>query len=299
MPCGYRHGIFTDYETIINTGKPLKLISLFFLILIFLSVNPVQIIADTSSTAAETSAVRQDDIRISPEGEATEEREAEPSGTPDDDQEDIDDEVVEEETPQIADPLYPWNKAMYHVNDKLYFWVMKPLTQGYSAVFPEDVRLSVSNFFDNIATPIRFVSSLLQFRIKDAGNELIRFLYNSTAGVCGLADVAKTDLGIRQQDEDLGQALGRYGIGHGIYLVWPFLGPSSLRDTAGRIGDRFLSPVHYVNPTETAVGITVYDRVNETSFRIGDYEDLKKSAIDPYISIRDAYLQHRKKKVED
>jgi phospholipid-binding lipoprotein MlaA len=255
--------------------------------------------ADVSLSVSDASPAQNDESNAS-EKKTIGERETEASGTPDDDQpEYVSDEDVEEASPQIADPLYPWNKAMYHVNDKLYFWVMKPLTQGYSAVFPEDVRLSVSNFFDNIATPIRFVSSLLQFRIKDAGNELIRFLYNSTAGVCGLADVAKTDLGIRQQDEDLGQALGRYGIGHGIYLVWPFLGPSSLRDTAGRIGDRFLSPVHYVNPTETAVGITVYDRVNETSFRIGDYEDLKKSAIDPYISIRDAYLQHRKKKVED
>jgi len=143
------------------------------------------------------------------------------------------------------------------------------------------------------------VSSLLQFKIKDAGNELLRFVYNSTAGVCGLVDAAKEDLGIKQQDEDLGQTLGRYGIGHGFYLVWPFLGPSSLRDTVGRIGDRFLDPVHYVNPTEASVGITVYDKVNETSFRIGDYEDLKKSAIDPYVSIRDAYLQYRKKKVED
>jgi phospholipid-binding lipoprotein MlaA len=206
---------------------------------------------------------------------------------------------VGEETLQIADPILPWNKAMYHVNDKLYFWLMKPLAQGYSAVAPEDIRLAVSNFFHNLTTPVRFVSSLLQFKIKEAGNELIRFVYNSTAGVGGLADVAKTDLDIKRHDEDLGQTLGTYGIGQGFYIVWPFLGPSSLRDTIGMVGDFFLDPVHYVNPTETAVGITMYDKVNETSLYIGDYEDLKKSAIDPYISIRDAYIQHRKKKVEE
>jgi phospholipid-binding lipoprotein MlaA len=269
-----------------------------FFPLYFLFLSPVYVSADASSPPADVSAVQNDEGTPAPERNTVEENETEPAGIPDD-LEDVTDDEVEEETPQIADPLYPWNKAMYHVNDKLYFWVMKPLARGYSAVFPEDIRLSVSNFFDNITTPIRFVSSLLQFRIKDAGNELVRFLYNSTAGVCGLADAAKTDLGIRKQDEDLGQTLGRYGIGHGLYLVWPLLGPSSLRDTAGRIGDRFLSPVHYINPTETSVGITAYDKVNETSFRLGDYEDLKKSAIDPYISIRDAYLQHRKKKVED
>lgn len=205
----------------------------------------------------------------------------------------------EEETVKIADPLRPWNNAMYHFNDKFYFWILKPVARGYSAAVPEDMRLAVSNFFSNLAMPIRFISNLLQLKIKNAGNELLRFVYNTTAGVCGLADAAKLDFGIRQHDEDLGQTLGSYGIGHGFYLVWPFVGPSSLRDTIGRIGDGFLDPVSYVNPWEAAVGIKVYDRVNETTFHIGDYEDLKKSAIDPYVSLRDAYVQYRKKKVEE
>jgi phospholipid-binding lipoprotein MlaA len=277
----------------------MKLGSHLSLVLIALLLIPVQISADSSAGIEETSSVQHDDMRTAPEGETLDQAQKEPDGTPDDDVEDIPDEEVEEAPIQIADPLYPWNKAMYHVNDKLYFWLMKPLAQGYSAVIPEDMRISVSNFFQNITTPIRFVSSLLQLKIKKAGNELIRFLYNSTAGVCGLVDAAKEDLGIKQQDEDLGQTLGSYGIGHGFYIVWPFLGPSSARDTVGKVGDFFLDPVYYINPTESAVGITVYDKVNETSLHIGDYEDLKKSAIDPYISIRDAYLQHRKKQVEE
>ncbi|MBE0427633.1 MAG: VacJ family lipoprotein [Nitrospirae bacterium] len=205
----------------------------------------------------------------------------------------------EEEVLHIADPLYPWNKAMYHFNDRFYFWVLKPAAQGYSAVVPEDIRLGVSNFFYNLTTPIRFVSSLLQLKMKVAGNELIRFAYNSTVGVLGFADAAKAHLDISRHDEDLGQTIGSYGIGHGFYIVWPFIGPSSLRDTAGKIGDVFLNPVYYVNPTEAAVGIAAYDEVNETSFHIGDYEDFKRSAIDPYISMRDAYLQYRKKKVDE
>jgi phospholipid-binding lipoprotein MlaA len=276
-----------------------KLAFLLFLVLIFLLLSSIQVSADSFSTMAEISSNKDEEIISSKENEPLPELSKEPEEKPDDDMGDITEEEVEEESIQIADPLYPWNKAMYHFNDKFYFWLMKPLAQGYSAVVPEDIRLSVSNFFNNITTPIRFVSNLLQLKIKDAGNELFRFLYNSTAGVCGLADAAKMDFDIRQQDEDLGQTLGSYGIGHGIYLVWPFLGPSSLRDTVGKVGDYFLNPVYYINPIETAVGITVYDQVNETSFRIGDYEDLKKSAIDPYISIRDAYVQHRKKKVEE
>ena len=259
----------------------------------------MQVSADSSLTMSDISSNKNEEIVPSEENEPLPEPSKELEEITDDNMEGIAEEEGEEEVVQIADPLYPWNKTMYHFNDKLYFWLMKPLAQGYSAVVPEDIRLSVSNVFDNITTPIRFVSNLLQLKIKNAGNELFRFLYNSTAGVCGFADAAKMDFDIRKKDEDLGQTLGSYGIGHGIYLVWPFLGPSSLRDTIGKVGDYFLDPVHYINPAETAAGITVYDRVNETSFRIGDYEDLKKSAIDPYVSIRDAYVQHRKKKVED
>jgi len=205
----------------------------------------------------------------------------------------------EEKGLHIADPLYPWNKAMFHFNDKFYFWLMKPVAQGYSSVVPEDVRLSVSNVFRNLTTPVRFVSNLLQLKIKTAGNELIRFVYNSTAGVGGLADTAKTDLHIRRHDEDLGRTFGAWGIGHGFYIVWPVLGPSSLRDSVGLVGDTFLNPVSYVQPIEASIGISAYDVVNEISFHIGDYEDLKKSAVDPYISIRDAYIQYRKKEVEE
>jgi phospholipid-binding lipoprotein MlaA len=199
----------------------------------------------------------------------------------------------------IADPIYPWNKAMYHFNDKFYFWILKPVAKGYSSVLPEDIRIVTRNFFSNLATPIRIVGSLLQLKVKDAGNELVRFVYNSTAGVLGLSDAAKADFNIMRRDEDIGQALGKYGIGHGFYIVWPFIGPSSLRDTVGLAGDYFLDPVSYVNPMEALFGIRAYDEVNETSLRIGDYEDLKKAAIDPYISIRDAYIQHRQKKVDE
>jgi phospholipid-binding lipoprotein MlaA len=205
----------------------------------------------------------------------------------------------EEEAPQIADPLSPWNKSMYYFNDKFYFWLLKPVSQGYSAVVPEGMRLAVSNFYQNIATPIRFVNNLLQLKMKSAGNELICFVVNTTFGVGGLGDFAKDKMDIKRHNEDTGQTFGHYGIGHGFYIVWPILGPSSLRDSIGFVGDLFLYPVSYINPIETAVGVEAHNEVNETSFHIGAYEDLKKSAIDPYISIRDAYVQNRQKKVEE
>ncbi|MGB9716501.1 MAG: MlaA family lipoprotein [Thermodesulfovibrionales bacterium] len=212
------------------------------------------------------------------------------------------DEVMEEgeeEAPHIADPFYIWNKGWYYFNDKFYFWLLKPVSQIYSAIFPEIVRIGVSNFFYNITTPIRFVNSVLQFKMKDAGNELVRLVVNSTLGVAGFGDFAKGQLDIKRKSEDLGQTFGTYGIGHGFYLVWPILGPSSLRDTIGLVGDGFLNPINYIRPVETAVAITAYDTVNHTSLHIGDYEDIIEAAVDPYVSIRDAYVQNRKKKVEE
>jgi phospholipid-binding lipoprotein MlaA len=200
---------------------------------------------------------------------------------------------------QIADPLYYWNTAMYHFNDKFYFWLMKPVAQGYTAIAPEPVRIAVSNFFQNLTTPIRFAGNLLQLKLKNAGDELVRFVTNSTQGLGGFMDVARSHYGISTHDEDIGQALGSYGIGHGFYLVWPFFGPSSLRDTFGLAGDTLLNPVTYVNPAEAAVGIRAYDMVNETTFHIGDYEAMKDAAIDPYVSMRNGYLQHRSKQVEE
>jgi phospholipid-binding lipoprotein MlaA len=287
----------------------MKKINCLLIILSILLLNFSPALADSSNAAADTESIIPEDAIKSEEPDAAVTL---PEGTqdiirqvqdPNEEQpEEAEDWIAEEdeqEVVEIADPIYPWNKAMYHFNDKLYFWVLKPVSKGYTKVVPEDIRLSVSNFFENITTPIRFVGNLMQFKIKKAGNELIRFVYNSTAGIGGLADVARTDLDIRRSDEDLGQTLGHYGIGHGFYIVWPFLGPSSLRDTIGRVGDNFLDPVSYVTPFESRIGINVYDKVNDLSFRIGDYEDLKKSAIDPYVSIRDAYTQYRKKKVEE
>jgi phospholipid-binding lipoprotein MlaA len=203
------------------------------------------------------------------------------------------------ENNRVADPLYYWNAAMYHFNDKFYYWLLKPVARGYTAVAPEPVRIAVSNFFQNLTTPVRFVGNLLQLKLKNAGDELVRLVTNSTQGLGGFMDVAKSHYGISTHDEDIGQVLGSYGIGHGIYLVWPFFGPSSLRDTVGLVGDTLLNPVTYVNPVETSVGIKAYDTVNETTFHIGDYEAMKKAAIDPYVSMRNGYIQHRKKQVEE
>lgn len=200
---------------------------------------------------------------------------------------------------EIADPLEPFNRAMYHFNDRLYFWVLKPVAQGYGQVVPKPARVGVSNFFANLAFPVRFVNSLLQANVTGALEELARFTINTLWGIGGLLDpAASEEIALKRHNEDLGQTLGVYGMGPGFFINWPFFGPSSPRDTVGLIGDGFLSPLAYLNPWYTGAGIKLYDRVNDTSLTIGDYESLKGAAIDPYIALRNAYVQYRLQKIQ-
>jgi phospholipid-binding lipoprotein MlaA len=205
-----------------------------------------------------------------------------------------------EEVATIADPLEPLNRAIFHFNDKLYFWFLKPAAQGYNYVFPEDFRICVRNFFTNLLFPIRFVNSILQGNIRSAGIELSRFMVNSTVGLGGLFDPSSRGLNLPMQDEDLGQTLGVYRIGHGFYLTVPVLGPYTVRSLVGWVGDSFLDPVTwYVNPMLLSWGVKGYKKFNEVSLTLGDYEALKEAAIDPYVAIRNAYLQYRNTKVKE
>lgn len=205
--------------------------------------------------------------------------------------------LEEYEQKEVPDPLAPFNKAMYHFNDKFYFWLLKPAALSYRAFFPEPARVSVSNVFSNLGFPLRFVNCLLQANLKGAGIEISRFSINTTVGIAGLFDPAKSLFKLSEKDEDFGQTFGVYGIKEGFYIMWPILGPSTLRDSVGMVGDYFSDPISYVKPLEVSLGIDAFKKVNDTSLKIGDYEALKKAAIDPYIAIRDAYIQNREMKV--
>ena len=198
----------------------------------------------------------------------------------------------------IPDPLEPLNRLFFNFNDKLYFWFLKPVALGYRAVVPRPVRGSVRDMFYNLAFPIRFVNCLFQAKFDGAANEFGRFIVNSTIGIGGLFDVAK-HYDMKRSDEDLGQTLGTYGAGPAFFINWPVLGPSSLRDTVGLAGDAFLDPLNYIFPhTKYNAAVKGYKAVNRTSLSIGEYEDLKKAALDPYIAMRDAYFQYRQNEIK-
>jgi len=204
------------------------------------------------------------------------------------------------EQEETFDPLESLNRVFFVVNDKLYYWVLKPVSTAYATVLPQDVRVGLGNFFVNVAAPVRVVNNLLQGKVGDAGIDFQRFLINSTLGFAGFGDPAKEAFGIKAKPEDFGQTLGVWGLGEGAYLYLPFLGPLTCRDAVGFVGNAALHPATYVLtdfPEEAAY--TGTDKVNLMSLHPGLYEDMKKNSLDPYISIRQAYLEYRRNKVLD
>ena len=203
------------------------------------------------------------------------------------------------------DPLIGYNRLMYNFNDKLYFWVLRPIAKGYRAILHEDIREALNRFFKNLSFPLRFANNALQGKFKRAGIETARFGLNSTLGVVGFSDPALELFNLQPYEEDFGQTLGRYGVGDGFPLVLPFLGPYNLRDAIGLIPDIFFYPIRFLDQSDsrvinpTFVGIWVFETVNRTSLRIGVYENLKKDALDPYVFFRDAYKQNRDAKIKE
>ncbi len=216
-----------------------------------------------------------------------------------DDNLDLDDEFEEESVPQVFDPLSGYNRFMTNVNDKLYFWVLKPVAKGYTFVVPELGRLSINRCFKNLLFPVRLVNNLLQLKIKRAGIESARFGMNTTIGILGFGDPAKRWLDLDAYNEDFGQTLGSYGVGSGFHLVLPIFGPTNARDVVGMIPDYFLNPTNYIGNVKYKVSINAVDKFNYTSIHLGEYESIKKDALDFYVFMRDAYEQNRKMKIEE
>jgi len=199
---------------------------------------------------------------------------------------------------QVSDPFESVNRAFFKFNDKLYFWVLKPVAKGYGKVAPEPFRQSVRRLFVNARYPIRLVNNLLQAKFKGAGIETTRFLVNSTLGIGGLFDPAQDEWKLRAYPEDLDQTLGFYGLPPGPYFDWPLFGPSSVRGTAGTVGDSFLVPWNYIDGAAVIYGTRVVDTINAGSLSLGEYESFKASTLDPYISLRDAYFENRRSLIE-
>ena len=206
-----------------------------------------------------------------------------------------DDEVVE-----VNDPLIRLNQEFFIFNDAMYTAIIRPLAKGYNVVMPEEIRLSVKNFFVNLRFPIRFVNCLLQAKGTKALEEFATFFLNSTVGFAGIQTPASYYDNLPPSPEDLGQTLGVWGADEGFFIMYPILGPSSLRDSARFIDSFFLDPISWLDlDWKTRLAILAYEKFNEISFEIDDIDALKEAVLDPYVAVRDAYIAHRNKLIAE
>jgi len=197
-----------------------------------------------------------------------------------------------------SDPLEGWNRAVFGFNEGLDAAVLKPVATGYQKVVPELARRGVSNFFGNFSDGWSAVNQLLQGKPVAAAQMTIRVATNTLFGIAGLFDVA-SDLGIERQQEDFGQTLGRWGLPAGPYVVWPLLGPSSLRDSAALPLDLSWRPALLSDDEATRYGITALQLIDARANLLSAGRLVDEIALDKYVFIRDGYLSRRRNLVYD
>ena len=212
---------------------------------------------------------------------------------------DVDD-ATDASTEPDYDPWQRFNEAMFVVDhDVVDRFVLKPVATGWTCVVPDVARRGLDRAFENVAMPKRFVNSLLQGRLLGASREVARFVVNSTVGIVGFFDVAQGQLHLEPSDADTGQTLGVYGIGPGPYVLLPTFPPLTVRDGIGYGVDGFLDPIGQFTPLVAAVTISVVQRINERSLNLEWFQDVEDTALDLYSAVRNAYLQRRRRSIEN
>ncbi len=207
----------------------------------------------------------------------------------------------EEAQLDVYDPLEKVNRAVFAFNDFLYLHGIRQVVKGWRIVVPKFGRRAIGRFFNNLAFPIRFVNSTLQFKGRGAGRELLRFTVNSSFGLGGLADPALRWFHVSPSNEDFGQSLGKLRIGNGPYLMLPFLGPSNVRDFCGSFIDGPFDLKYYLLPhnEDWRWGARGLSLINSTAEKAPLLDSARKDALDLYAYIRDGYTQQRQYQVEN
>ena len=195
------------------------------------------------------------------------------------------------------DPWEPFNRKIHGFNQGLDKVIMKPIARGYDAILPEAPKRGVRNFFRNLAWPVTFLNLLLQGKIDEGMTATGRFLVNSTVGLLGFFDVASR-AGIPYYDEDFGQTMAVWGWKDSRYLVVPFLGPNTLRDFAGRGFYGYAHPVSYMVRVHNDYRPLIIDLITLRASLL-PFEQELENASDPYVLIRDVWLQRREYQIYD
>lgn len=199
---------------------------------------------------------------------------------------------------QRLDPWENWNRKVFGFNEALDENVLKPVATAYKNVVPQVVRTSISNVFGNIGDAWSAVNNVLQLKFEPALRDTVRFTTNSFLGFGGILDIA-TEMGLDHQYEDFGQTLGHWGIGAGAYIVWPVLGPSTVRESFAMPLDRLATPAFVLHDGQSKTAITLLQMIHTRSELLSASRLLNEIALDRYSFVRDAYLARRRSLVHD
>jgi phospholipid-binding lipoprotein MlaA len=191
------------------------------------------------------------------------------------------------------DPWEPMNRRVHAFNTAIDHAFMRPLARAYVKVVPSPVRTGISNVFDNLAAPLAFGNLLLQGRPRESVETLGRFLVNTVAGLGGLFDPATKALKMHRHGADFGRTLARWGWHESRYVELPFLGPRTVRDALGAVGDISMAPMTYVEHDRTRLSLEALWLV-DTRAGLLSLDDLRETAPDEYVLTRDAWLARRR-----
>jgi phospholipid-binding lipoprotein MlaA len=198
------------------------------------------------------------------------------------------------------DPYEVQNRAIHQDNRKLDKFLLRPVSQGYGLILPPELRRGVSNVASNLSVPGVVVNDLLQFNLRNAGHNTLRFLLNSTVGLGGLLDPAAEKFPLRRND--FGQTLYVWGAGEGVYLELPLFGPSTTRDTMGALVDLAMDPLRLFAPKDVATASTIASAADIANSRY-TYSDTVDSILydseDSYAQSRLLYLENRRFQLGD
>lgn len=192
---------------------------------------------------------------------------------------------------KYRDPLIKFNRAVFAFNDVAFRYVLIPVAKGYRKALPDPVERCIGNFFHNLKTPIYTVNHLLQRNPKPMGRTLLRFGINTTVGVLGLFDPARSRFDLAREEVFFNDTLAHYGAGYGFYLVIPILGSSDIRRAGSSLVDSFLNPITYLVDFPFSTIIQGYDNFHEFAPRAKHYGTVRSKSRDPYIFFRNFYLQ--------
>ncbi|MEO1036837.1 MAG: VacJ family lipoprotein [Pseudomonadota bacterium] len=195
------------------------------------------------------------------------------------------------------DPWEPFNRNMTVFNDRVDRWTTRPLAIGYRKVTPQFVRRGINNVFSNLGYPLVFVNDFLQGKFAQGGRDLLRFGINSTIGVAGIFD-AGSRFGLEENNEDFGQTLAVWGVPAGPYIVLPFFGPSTLRDGPSSAASFVLDGRNYIAGASVQDKLLILDIISARASLLSA-ESLLEDSYDPYLTLRESWLQRREYLIYD